>query len=167
MILHKSQLNALLTQHNIHTSSLDILWEVDENVVYGIIVDGNNAIETWRLLYEIISRTRHYPVLLGSKEQANCYIDCNFPKLAKYSNQTLTVNQIINIGNSLNSEQWLIKVEAERREEWDFFYPEEDEAEKAIEYYIFPRVQYSIHQEVLIQEPYQEVVLALVPTSLN
>lgn len=176
MILHKSQLDALLTQHNIQTSSLDVLWEVDENIVYGITIDGSNAIETWRLLYKIVSITQHYPVLLGSKEEANTYIESN--GFMEKASPFLAVSEIINVGNSLDIEEWLVDVEAQRREEWrELGIEDEDDIysliseidpvalEEMIHYEdCVPRREYTIFKDTLTKEPYQEVVIALVPT---
>lgn len=113
MNLHKSEIDALLIQYHIQVNSQRLLWEVDNNKVYGITVDGINAIEIWRQLYKIISVTQHYPVLLGSQEETNCYIKNNFTNFAVQDNEALTVNGIINIGNSLNVEEWLAEVEAD------------------------------------------------------
>jgi hypothetical protein len=53
MNLHKSEIDVLLIQYNIQVNSQRLLWEADNNKVYGITVDGINAIETWRQLYKI------------------------------------------------------------------------------------------------------------------
>lgn len=95
MNLHKSEIDALLIQYNIQVNSQRLLWEVDNNKVYGIIVDGVNAIKTWRQLYEIISVTQHYPVLLGSQEETNCYI-----KNKNYSYVTFTNTSLTSVLNS-------------------------------------------------------------------
>lgn len=179
MILHKSQLNTLLTQYNIQTSSLDVLWEVDENIVYGIIVNGVDAIETWCQLYEIVSTTQHYPVLLGSKEEANAYIENS--EFVEQASPSLTVSEIINIGNSLDIEEWLVDVEAQRREEWkELGIEDENEIysfiskidpvalEEMINYEdCVPRREYTIFKDTLTKEPYKEVVIALVPTTFS
>ncbi|BAZ14954.1 hypothetical protein NIES4071_68240 [Calothrix sp. NIES-4071] len=170
MNLHKSEIDALLVQYNIQVNSKRLLWEVDNNKVYGIIVDGINAIETWRQLYEIISVTQHYPVLLGSQEETNCYIENNFTNFAVQDNEALTLNEIINIGNSLNVEQWFTEVEAQRREEWGEFLLEEDEiisyinkidpvaVEEMVDFdeCISPITDYTIIRDFSTKQPYSD-----------
>ena len=69
MPLSVVDLNLKLSQQQIDRESFEELWEVDGVKVYGLTVNGTDAIAIWDKLYQIITETGYYPVVLGNRNE--------------------------------------------------------------------------------------------------
>ncbi|OUL18771.1 hypothetical protein BV372_34040 [Nostoc sp. T09] len=178
MVLNQSQLKATLAKNSVTSDALELLWEVDSNKIYGLRVPGSEAIQFWQQLRQLVDETGHYPLLLGNEDELESHLESI--QLYNYdssTNESLTIAEIINQGNSLNANEWLNKTAQERREEWEDF--GEDNENIILEPLTLAEIgewneaispadeKYTIPYDILTRLPHPTIVVALVPTTFS
>jgi hypothetical protein len=110
-----------LLQAQIDSDSLEQLWEVDGAKVYGLTVNGANAIELWEKLYQLVSETGYYPAILGDRDE-EVIISIERTQWGKYS-----VAQIIADSEDIDADRWFDDTAKARREDLEQCWAEEKE----------------------------------------
>jgi hypothetical protein len=178
MVISQSVLKNLLTQHNIIADTLELLWQVDGENIYGLTINGNDAIQHWQQLRQITDETGHYPLLLGNESESQCHIE-SVHSYSEYlpEEQPTTVQEIIRQGNQLNANDWLNTTAHQQRQERanyiDISILEDDVDELTLAEIgewndmIYPTNRYTIPSDILIRLPHPNVIIALVPTTFS
>jgi hypothetical protein len=106
MALSEQQLKDFLTQNNLPHESLHLLWEIRDQIVYGIFVGGVEAIEQWTNLRQGLDVVGYYPLLLGGEDEISCYID-TIEELQDDRYNFMSMEELKNEVTNFDSDQWL------------------------------------------------------------
>ncbi len=179
MTLSLADLKLKLSQHQIDRASLEELWEVDGDKVYGLTVNGGKAIELWEKLYRLVTEIGYYPVVLGDRVEA---VGISIERTQWGNN---SVEQILAQGDSIDADRWFADTARARREDLEQCWAEEKEyypdfqvnrdtldpltLEEIGEWNdeIEPDNEYSIPFNISNGEPFVKVSIALIPTVIS
>ena len=120
-MLSIEELKLKLSQHQIDRESLEELWEVDGARVYGLTVDGDDAIDLWNRLHQIVAETGYSPVVLGDRDEevANHLESIEFISDSRTDN---TIERILERSTEIDPDSWFANTASNRREDLQEFW---------------------------------------------
>jgi Domain of unknown function (DUF4253) len=101
MSLSEPELREFLTRNDVDCRSLKLLWEIDSQQVYGLTVNGSEAIGRWHSLRQITDESKYYPLLLGSEAEIDCHRE-------SFEDCDVSISKIIKYGSVIDAETWFI-----------------------------------------------------------
>ncbi|MBD2342319.1 DUF4253 domain-containing protein [Calothrix sp. FACHB-156] len=183
MVINQSQLKSILAQHSIKSDTLELLWEVDSQKIYGLTVAGSEAIIHWQQLRQLVDETEHYPLLLGNRDEVESHRETlKFYSQDSSSNQLLTVLEIITQADAFNIDEWLNNKAQQQREEraaWSADYSSTIEMQNTLDPLTQAEIgewdnliseqpeRYTIPYNILTRLPHPNIVLAIIPTTFS
>lgn len=176
MVLPESELKELLTRNTVNAESLGLLWEVDSEKVYGLVVSGAEAIASWNYLRQLTDETGYYPLLLGSEDEFDRHrqsVD-DYTEELRDEGFPVSINEIIEQGSTLDSDGWLGAQAQQMYEEQCDELLDDGEPLEALTQSILgewkdnviPNHDFTIARDILSQKPLKTVVIALIPTQI-
>lgn len=99
MPLSETELREFLIRNDVDCRSLKLLWEIDSGRVYGLTVNGAEAIDRWNYLRQLTDRSNYYPLLLGDDEEVERHQD-------SLEIPDVSIGEIIERGSHLNANDW-------------------------------------------------------------
>jgi hypothetical protein len=162
-----------LLQSQIDAGSLEELWEVDGDKVYGLTVNGAEAIALWEKLHQLVPETGYYPVVLGDRAE-EIY---RYTEEIEARSSRAVIEKILQEAEDIDADEWLVETARELRED------DEDDAYIWIEGEDFPDDRQDIDRDILSEIDYwsedfrekpeytisslDQVLVALIPTKIS
>jgi hypothetical protein len=75
MSLSEQELRNFLAQNNLVHESLHLLWEIQEQSIYGLFVWGKEAIDHWTSLRRNLDLIGYYPLILGDEDEISYHLE--------------------------------------------------------------------------------------------
>lgn len=183
MVINQSQLQSILAQHSIKSDTLELLWNVDSQQIYGLTFAGAEAIKYWQQLRQLVDETEHYPLLLGNRDEVESHLETlKFYNQDSSIYQALTVAEIITQADTFNIDEWLNNKAQQQREERETLWADDSNSVE-MQHTLDPLTQaeigewddliseqperYTIPYNILTRLPHPNIVLAMIPTKLS
>ena len=158
-----NELRTILKQNAVDTSSLEQLFESDKGHVYSLSSSGEQAVSLWQKLREVVSQTKHWPILIGDDDAIKLFVE-NVENIEDEASSTI---ELVEKGLSLDAIKWLQKRDEERKADWEEDADEnEDLSRESGEWPedVQASNQFAVPLDITTGKPLKNVFLALVPT---
>ena len=175
MVLPQRELKELLTRNTVNAESLGLLWEVDSEKIYGLVVSGGEAIACWNYLRQLTDETGYYPLLLGGDDEVDFhrqFVD-DYTKGLRGEGFPISINEIIERGSSLDSDGWLGDRAQQMYEEQCDEVLDDEPLEALTDSIlgqwqddVLPNHNFRILHDYLSRKPFKTVAIALIPTQI-